>query len=197
MKFNKIQLFIAIISLIPSMAFSTEPPHLSKVIEYLKIVGYEELIKDTYFDCISQSKDMAPDNKKIISRSISLLEKEKNLKPGSLIIDKQNFDSLIKKLESQYNNYVKESCGITKQMHQLKIIAYEYAKHVNNEDMEAILAFAKSPAGKKDIKATKIGITKAYKIIWEAKKEKQLIANNALNERQLKTIAEYLVITKK
>ena len=196
MKLNKIIFFIVFLTFLPFITYSAEPPHLSKVIDYLKIVGYEDLITSTYNDCISQSKDMAPDNEKIITSSISVIERKKDLKPGTLIIEKSKFGILIKKLESNYLNYVKESCGLTRQAHQLKTIAVEYAKYVTNEDIDAIIEFAKSPAGKKDIIASKKGIDKAYKIIWASKKEKQLIANNALNERQSNTISEYLIITK-
>lgn len=197
MKHAYLKIFLLIIAALPGYIHSAEGEKIDKVIEYLKIAGYEELVKSGYEDCVNDWMEMAPDNKKLLVKVIAAIEAQRNLEPRSLVVDEAKFKVLIEKLNVQYIEYAQERCKISHQDDKLYIIAREYAKYVTSKDMDAILAFAKTPVGQKDIVAAKRGIADAFKIIGAARKARQKKSADDAYERTMEIMAKYFVVRKK
>ena len=193
MKIIYLNLFIIALSLNPISELIAEPAPISKAVEYLKIIGYDKILIDNFDDCVKKTMEMKPENEIMLSQSIASIEAKRGLKPASLGYSKTTLNILSIKLDELYNIYTVKMCTLSKDENKLNIFATEYAKYLTNEEIDEIIAFAKTPAGKKGIMASKNGADDAYNIIWANKKTKQKKADREYYSEILTTIEKYLV----
>jgi len=197
MKYSSLNLIALVLLVFPLHSYSVDRETLDKVIEYLKIIGYEEVVSSSYDSCIDYWMETPPDYKVMIEKMVSVVESQRELKPGSLSIDANKLKMLLKELNTQYTAYAKNHCRMSHEKDEMYIVAREYAKYVTKKDMDVILAFARSPAGQKDILASNKGVEDAFIIISESRRNRRKKAADDARDRTMKSIAKYLYIESK
>lgn len=177
---------------VPFQTLIAEPAPISKAIVYLKLIGYDKLLASNFDDCVQKTMEMKPNNEEMISQSITSIEASRKLTPGSLMANETDLSVLGIKLDELYKKFTIKMCNISKNENKLEIFATEYAKYLTNEEIDAIIAFAKTPAGQKGILASKKGADDAYNIIWTNKKIKQKKADKEYYSEIIDTVTKTL-----
>jgi len=128
-----------------STSYANDQEKLNHIIEYLTLSGYSESIPNGNTKCISTLNKLNP----YIDQRLRAAFRKASYK-----IKQDDLLMLQKRLKNEYSVYVQTVCDTINQQQELSIVAQVYARHVSENEINAILSFAKTEAGQKQIFAS-------------------------------------------
>ncbi len=133
---------------------------INKVMKYFEVNGLSEMTKNAHQECISMSSKLKLDVGAFLNRIF--VESQTDV-----VLSDIEITNLRLRLEQEQQGFIEQQCKEIEPDKELRIIAEEYSKHVSSDDVDALIYFAKSPLGQKDINASKKSLDAAYPKIWE------------------------------